>query len=79
MSGSYFTVHGLPSASPSSWNGSRLCSIVVSIGSAPSGRYVTAMACMVAPLTSGVPVAVTVWITPGASRPDCASLLTFAE
>ena len=53
--------------------------MVVSIGSAPSGRYVTAMACMVAPLTSGVPVAVIVWITPGASRPDCASLLTFAE
>src|SRR6478609_3448238 len=34
---------------------------------------------MVAPLMSGVPVAVMVWITPGASRPDCASLLTLAE
>ena len=53
--------------------------MVASIGSAPSGRYVTAIACMVAPLMSGVPVAVIVWITPGASRPDCASLLTLAE
>src|SRR6476659_21676 len=34
---------------------------------------------MVAPLMSGVPVAVMVGITTGASRPDCASLLTLAE
>ena len=53
--------------------------MVVSIGSPPSGRYVTAIACMVAPLTSGLPVAVMVWITPGASMPDVASLLSFAD